>query len=105
MLDALKDQYEVLAIGYIDRQTRAVLFAGRVFETAEALNVLVMGSDTRDCKGCHIELTHGGYLVRFSRMPDFRRFQTAVIDACRNRSGLGGAEVFSRCRPRTPPAD
>jgi hypothetical protein len=37
------------------------------------------------CKSCHIELTHGGYLFRFSRMPDFRRFQTLVVEARRSR--------------------
>ena len=54
------------------------------------------------CKGCHVELTHGGYLVRFSRMPDFRRFQTAVIDT-RRRSGSPGADVFS-LKPAPKPA-
>ncbi|MBK1662816.1 KilA-N domain-containing protein, partial [Paracraurococcus ruber] len=27
------------------------------------------------CQTCHAELTHGGYLVRFLRMPEFRAFQ------------------------------
>ena len=31
------------------------------------------------CEACHAELTHGGYLVRFERMPEFRRFQAAVL--------------------------
>jgi hypothetical protein len=31
------------------------------------------------CRACHDELTHGGYLVRFERMPEFRRFQAAVL--------------------------
>ena len=35
------------------------------------------------CKPCHHELTHGGYLARFTRMPEFRRFQDAVRDAVR----------------------
>ena len=35
------------------------------------------------CKPCHHELTHGGYLARFMRMPEFRRFQDAVRDAVR----------------------
>ena len=38
------------------------------------------------CKSCHVELTRGGYLARFSRMAEFRRFQAAVMDA-RTRSG------------------
>ena len=29
------------------------------------------------CPACHGELTHGGYLVRFARMPEFRAFQAA----------------------------
>lgn len=33
------------------------------------------------CKPCHHELTHGGYLVRFQRMPEFRRFQDALREA------------------------
>ena len=32
------------------------------------------------CRACHIELTHGGYLVRFLRMPEFRAFQAAVLE-------------------------
>jgi hypothetical protein len=46
------------------------------------------------CKSCHNELTQGGYLVRFSRTPDFRRFQAAVIDA-RRRSGGKCTESLS----------
>ena len=41
------------------------------------------------CKGCHVELTLGGYLVRFSRTADFRRFQTAVIDTRRRMTVKG----------------
>ena len=32
------------------------------------------------CRACHAELTHGGYLVRFLRMPEFRAFQAAVLE-------------------------
>jgi hypothetical protein len=32
------------------------------------------------CTACHAELTHGGYLARFSRMAEFRAFQTAVLE-------------------------
>jgi hypothetical protein len=32
------------------------------------------------CSECHAELTHGGYLVRFLRMPEFRVFQAAVLE-------------------------
>ena len=35
------------------------------------------------CKSCHHELTYGGYLARFARMPEFRRHQDAVRDAVR----------------------
>ena len=32
------------------------------------------------CGSCHAELTHGGYLARFARMPEFRAFQAAVLE-------------------------
>lgn len=31
------------------------------------------------CAGCHEELTRGGYLMRFSKIPAFRIFQAAVL--------------------------
>jgi len=31
------------------------------------------------CTPCHRELTYDGYLSRFRRVPEFRRFQTAVL--------------------------
>lgn len=33
------------------------------------------------CKSCHAELTQGGYLAKFARVADFRRFQNLVADA------------------------
>ena len=41
------------------------------------------------CKSCHVELTQGGYLVRFARTPEFRRFQAAVMEARRHPGGAG----------------
>ena len=35
------------------------------------------------CRACHLELTHGGYLARFGRIAEFRRFQTLILDARR----------------------
>jgi hypothetical protein len=32
------------------------------------------------CAACHAEQTHGGYLVRFARMPEFRAFQAKVLE-------------------------
>ncbi len=32
------------------------------------------------CAACHAELTQGGYLVRFTRVPEFRAFQGAVLE-------------------------
>ena len=32
------------------------------------------------CAACHAELTHGGYLVRFTRVPEFRAFQAEVLE-------------------------
>jgi hypothetical protein len=43
------------------------------------------------CAACHAELTHGGYLVRFMRVPEFRAFQGAVFE--------------HRRRERTAPGD
>jgi hypothetical protein len=31
------------------------------------------------CRPCHEDLTRGGYLIRFSRIPEFRGFQAAVL--------------------------
>lgn len=41
------------------------------------------------CAPCHTELTRGGYLVRFMRMPEFRAFQGAVLEH-RRRARPGG---------------
>ena len=32
------------------------------------------------CRTCHHDLTTGGYLVRFAKMPEFRAFQTKVVE-------------------------
>lgn len=37
------------------------------------------------CRTCHAELTYGGYLVRFAKVPEFRAFQARVVD--RRRQG------------------
>jgi hypothetical protein len=50
------------------------------------------------CKSCHVELTQGGYLVRFARTPEFRRFQAAVIDA-RRCQGSDGRDPSPASRP------
>lgn len=31
------------------------------------------------CKQCHDDFTRGGYLIRFSRIPEFRAFQAALL--------------------------
>lgn len=31
------------------------------------------------CRACHRERSHGGYLASFERLPEFRRFQAAVL--------------------------
>jgi hypothetical protein len=43
------------------------------------------------CAECHADLTHGGYLVRFARMPEFRRFQAAVLEQRRRSQPRPGA--------------
>ena len=53
------------------------------------------------CKGCHVELTRGGYLVRFSRMPEFRRFQSLIVDA-RTCPGRAGALMPPSSLPARP---
>ncbi|RYY16662.1 MAG: hypothetical protein EON55_03895 [Alphaproteobacteria bacterium] len=47
------------------------------------------------CKGCHDELTLGGYLVRFSRTAEFRRFQRSVIDVRKRMAGRTGIQPSS----------
>ena len=32
------------------------------------------------CRTCHHDVTNGGYLVRFAKMPEFRAFQTKVVE-------------------------
>ena len=32
------------------------------------------------CRGCHAELSGGGYLARFARVPEFRAFQAVVVE-------------------------
>jgi hypothetical protein len=40
------------------------------------------------CANCHIELTHGGYLLHFSHMTRFRASQALVL-AQRRRGRIG----------------
>ena len=46
------------------------------------------------CRPCHREMTHGGYLARFSRIHQFRAFQGAVL-AGRERSRARPADAPS----------
>ena len=45
------------------------------------------------CAACHDELTHGGYLVRFMRVPEFRAFQGAVFEHRRRERTAAGDHV------------
>ena len=45
------------------------------------------------CTACHGELTHGGYLVRFARTPEFRAFQARVIEQRRQARERSGASL------------
>ena len=45
------------------------------------------------CAACHDELTHGGYLVRFMRVPEFRAFQGAVFKHRRRERTAAGDHV------------
>ena len=56
------------------------------------------------CPQCHSELTIGGYLVRFAKMPEFRCFQSAVLAARLPPGKASRAPALSRPpRPRTRP--
>ena len=46
------------------------------------------------CRPCHREMTHGGYLARFSRIHQFRAFQGAVL-AGRERARARPADASS----------
>ncbi|TPG39199.1 KilA-N domain-containing protein [Roseomonas nepalensis] len=57
---------------------------GRVVEGAEFDHYYHRGLNRPEhgwlvCGACHDELTYGGYVVQFERMPEFRRFQAAVL--------------------------
>jgi hypothetical protein len=43
------------------------------------------------CAACHIDLTHGGYLLHFSQLTSFRAFQALVLAQRRGRIGHGSA--------------
>jgi hypothetical protein len=43
------------------------------------------------CAACHAELSHGGYLVRFMRIPEFRAFQGAVLEYRRRERARFGS--------------
>ena len=45
------------------------------------------------CGVCHPELTHGGYLVRFMRVPEFRAFQAAVLEIRRRERAASENEA------------
>jgi len=61
------------------------------------------------CQACHRELTHGGYIAQFERMPEFRRIQAVILarkpgrnDArCRNPVAKP-TQVSSSRRPSQP---
>lgn len=57
---------------------------GRVIEGAEFDHYYHRGLNRPEhgwliCQACHRELTHSGYLASFERLPEFRRFQAAVL--------------------------
>jgi hypothetical protein len=45
------------------------------------------------CPACHAELTHGGYLARFARLPEFRAFQAAVLEQRRRAQAKPGSSA------------
>jgi hypothetical protein len=46
------------------------------------------------CAPCHGELTHGGHLARFARMPEFRAFQARVLEQRRRACQCPGDEAM-----------
>ena len=46
------------------------------------------------CAPCHGELTHGGHLARFARMPEFRAFQARVLEQRRRARQCPGDEAM-----------
>ena len=55
------------------------------------------------CAACHGELTHGGYLARFLRMPEFRAFQAAVLE--QRRRERAAPDDQARQSPQPSPAE
>jgi hypothetical protein len=45
------------------------------------------------CPECHAELTHGGYLVRFTRVPEFRASHAAVLEHRRRERAASGDQA------------
>jgi hypothetical protein len=45
------------------------------------------------CAPCHAELTYGGYLLRFLRLPEFRAFQGAVLEQRRRERAAPDAQA------------
>ncbi|MDO9713867.1 KilA-N domain-containing protein [Paracraurococcus lichenis] len=45
------------------------------------------------CAACHAELTCGSYLVRFTRVPEFRAFQAAVLEHRRRERAAPDSET------------
>ena len=63
---------------------RVLTEAGRVVPGAEFDHFLHRSLNKAEhgwliCAACHDELTHGGYLVRFMQVPEFRAFQGTVF--------------------------
>jgi hypothetical protein len=76
-------------------QTRVLTDHGRPVRGAEYDHFFHRGLNKPEhgwlvCAGCHAELTHGGYLVRFLRMPEFRAFQGAVLEHRRQERARTG---------------
>ena len=89
------------------RRERVLTEAGRVVPGAEFDHFFHRGLNRPEhgwliCAACHAELTHGGYLVRFMRMPEFRAFQGAVLEHRRRERAAPGdsASLATPCSPQ-----
>ena len=80
------------------RRERVLTEAGRVVPGAEFDHFFHRGLNRPEhgwliCAACHAELTHGGYLARFMRMPEFRAFQGAVLEHRRRERAAPGDQA------------
>jgi hypothetical protein len=78
------------------RHERVLSEHGRPLPGAEFDHVFHRGLNRPEhgwlvCPACHAELTYGGYLARFARLPEFRAFQARVLEQRRRAAARPGS--------------